>query len=810
MLAVLLTPAVAAQAHTNTQGASLQAQNAFNDDDGSVHEPALNVLAGRGYLAGTECGDGQICPTRHLQRWELAVWLGRALTGTDPDPIAESRFADVDPKQWWAPHVERFAELGITTGCKAEPLSYCPYSAVKRAQMASFLVRAFDLPEAASAEFTDTASTSHAANIDALAARKITAGCSREPLRFCPSTNVTRAQMATFIARAQGLVALPAAPTTTTTVKSPTTTTTTKPPTPTTVPKTKRYEVPTYFCAPKGRYSTRLMRSIVSDLNEQVNAFFKRESSGLADVQIVWKGSVSPPTDWSGTFDRYFESGRTEPDTRCEIYGINAAKGNRQILVLVALPADRYAGLAWLDTGPALVSLSGEETGEAGAAQSWLHNVVAHELGHSLFGWGHTDDPSIDTLDCGAVHRSLMTSGSDCYYTSGADPLSSYRVVCALRKQQNWPCGSQKVEAGNVPVSYEAWTSYWDDEGSISRGVLTESIRQTVPGNPEHLASIWVECAYSDQLAAWQLDLIISWGGTVFDIRSSGSTPAMSVRFADQTLLNLPTVASTHKKAFWIGEWNSGVWDSNASRTLLRAMINADGQTVTLFTYDSSNRLFQATFDTTGAKVAVQSVINFCDSKPSAPSASTHTATTTTTTTSPPTTTTAPPRSFLPPPGGSARYGDWVVFGRDNDGSVGAGIDAQDHTPSYFTRPILFVSCWYPDSLARWILSVWINFGSTTFGSFNSDAVLVDSNIGGRRSTWPAEAVGGALWFQRHGQLSDSAMAAELVSDIVATAGQTTVFGAVNSIGTYLAAAFNTSSAARALIPIVDYCRARM
>ena len=45
----------------------------------------------------------------------------------------------------------------------------------------------------------------HASSIDALFAAGVTVGCSREPLRFCPAEAVTRAQMATFLARALGL-----------------------------------------------------------------------------------------------------------------------------------------------------------------------------------------------------------------------------------------------------------------------------------------------------------------------------------------------------------------------------------------------------------------------------------------------------------------------------------------------------------------------------------------------------------------------------------------------------------------------------
>ena len=95
-----------------------------------------------------------------------------------------------------------FAELGVTRGCATGPLRYCPQEAVTRAQMASFLVRAFDLGVGPPAGFTDVrGGETHAANIDALAASGVTQGCTET--MFCPRRDTTRAQMATFIHRAR-------------------------------------------------------------------------------------------------------------------------------------------------------------------------------------------------------------------------------------------------------------------------------------------------------------------------------------------------------------------------------------------------------------------------------------------------------------------------------------------------------------------------------------------------------------------------------------------------------------------------------
>ena len=117
-----------------------------------MHQAAIDALDRRvpGLFEGTGCGQG-LCPGEPLRRWEMAVWLVRVLDQANPDPQADTRFDDVDNSQWWAPYTNRLADLGVTTGCATDPLRFCPDRPVTRAQMATFLVRAFAL-EAEAAE----------------------------------------------------------------------------------------------------------------------------------------------------------------------------------------------------------------------------------------------------------------------------------------------------------------------------------------------------------------------------------------------------------------------------------------------------------------------------------------------------------------------------------------------------------------------------------------------------------------------------------------------------------------------------------
>ena len=185
------------------------AADSYTDDDGGFYEPAFDALQARGILEGTECGEGLVCPEDDMKRWVMAVWLVRVLDGADPVGVTATRFVDVDPEQWWMPFVERLAELGVTKGCWVDPAEYCPDEPVTREQMASFLTRAFDLEAAGAAGFADVGGSGHEADINALAAANITQGCDTEPARYCPGSNVTRGEMATFLARALDLVPRP-------------------------------------------------------------------------------------------------------------------------------------------------------------------------------------------------------------------------------------------------------------------------------------------------------------------------------------------------------------------------------------------------------------------------------------------------------------------------------------------------------------------------------------------------------------------------------------------------------------------------
>ncbi|MDE0170866.1 MAG: VanW family protein [bacterium] len=209
VVAVLLAVAAVLLAAflASVAGAKEEEEEGFGDVPGNLsHSAAIEILSALDVLDGTECGPARFCPREPLRRWEMAVWLVRVLDGEEPAPDRSADFVDVPDRNWWTGHVDRLAELEITFGCSSKPARFCPYRAVTRGQMATFLTRAFDLEPRSSVGFTDVEGHVHAGNINALAAADITAGCATDPSRYCPGSAVTRGQMATFLARALGVV----------------------------------------------------------------------------------------------------------------------------------------------------------------------------------------------------------------------------------------------------------------------------------------------------------------------------------------------------------------------------------------------------------------------------------------------------------------------------------------------------------------------------------------------------------------------------------------------------------------------------
>ncbi len=177
----------------------------FADDDGSVHETDIATIATLGITAG--CAPDRFCPAEDVRRWQMALFLTRLHTaagGTLP-PGTDGTFTDtasLPPESRAA--IESLAALGVTAG--VSPGLFDPEGTVPRWQMALFLTRVAEaggvtLPAGPPAPFADIGDlpSEYQAAVNRLAALGITSGTA--PGVFSPELDVSREQMATFLAR---------------------------------------------------------------------------------------------------------------------------------------------------------------------------------------------------------------------------------------------------------------------------------------------------------------------------------------------------------------------------------------------------------------------------------------------------------------------------------------------------------------------------------------------------------------------------------------------------------------------------------
>ena len=137
------------------------------------------------------------CPELAVTRDEMARFLWR-FRGL-PLATVSAGFDDVPVDAIYGPAVDWLVETGITKGCTTT--TYCPASTVTRAEMAAFLWRLEGLPKGSTpANFSDVPANHFAGPaIDWLLASGTTTGCTQRS--YCPQGLVSRAEMFTFLKR---------------------------------------------------------------------------------------------------------------------------------------------------------------------------------------------------------------------------------------------------------------------------------------------------------------------------------------------------------------------------------------------------------------------------------------------------------------------------------------------------------------------------------------------------------------------------------------------------------------------------------
>lgn len=219
-LQVVIPSASQADSHVSSRGiadactAYAQSVGTFPDVPGdATHAGAIDCLAYWGVVRGRQAPDGDPVydPGDVVDRAAMASYVVRALGRlpalTVPDPSAE-RFSDYAAGTH-ADNVHTLRAAGVVTG--RGDGTYAPFASVTRAQMASYIAQALEfviegeLGIEQVGVFPDTGGV-HEASIDKLAAIGVVTG--RADGSYGPSEPVTRAAMASFVARALDYLAV--------------------------------------------------------------------------------------------------------------------------------------------------------------------------------------------------------------------------------------------------------------------------------------------------------------------------------------------------------------------------------------------------------------------------------------------------------------------------------------------------------------------------------------------------------------------------------------------------------------------------
>ena len=181
---------------------------------------AITALAQAGITRGCATNPLRFCPHQPVTRAQIAVLIYRSVahqTGVGAPYAGRLALTDVPADSAWHNAAQWAASTGVVpAGPDGE---FNPAGAVTRAQAAAILAAALEhlnlQPIDTAAEprnlFTDTQGLPDATTtaIETLYERRITLGCSADPLRFCPDQPITRAQTAIMLARTLGLTPTP-------------------------------------------------------------------------------------------------------------------------------------------------------------------------------------------------------------------------------------------------------------------------------------------------------------------------------------------------------------------------------------------------------------------------------------------------------------------------------------------------------------------------------------------------------------------------------------------------------------------------
>lgn len=183
---------------TRGQVASVLAAALGLDDDGAVDDGTTETTVDG---EGSQTDDGTLADGTADGTTDTTA-DGTTADGTTGTTADELPYDDIEGNL----HAEAVVAIdaaGITNGCDDD--IFCVDDPVTRAQFATMIDRAFEVPPTDVVSFDDAVGT-HGGSMNALGAAGIAAGCGDPLTDFCGADPVLRWEAATFVGRALGLV----------------------------------------------------------------------------------------------------------------------------------------------------------------------------------------------------------------------------------------------------------------------------------------------------------------------------------------------------------------------------------------------------------------------------------------------------------------------------------------------------------------------------------------------------------------------------------------------------------------------------
>jgi RHS repeat-associated protein len=125
-------------------------------------------------------------------------------------PACVQVFSDVPCTDPDARYINLLYQQNVTAGCSSNPLRYCPNNTISRAEMAVFMVKGYKgasyVPPACAGRFQDVACggiySVYAPYIEQLYNDGVTVGCNASPLQFCPGQSIGEWETLVWMAKA--------------------------------------------------------------------------------------------------------------------------------------------------------------------------------------------------------------------------------------------------------------------------------------------------------------------------------------------------------------------------------------------------------------------------------------------------------------------------------------------------------------------------------------------------------------------------------------------------------------------------------